>query len=254
MNHWENYHSRWSGQDWKTGKRKAEKDETVGVMIFSTIETEAPDLGVHEVWVEANRAQILSHRTLDPTVCRLVWQGAEMRAVQQVYQSHGWRGERDPDRGPWALEKMHRPYVHKHTCSPVFTSQGLSKTIPASLQLYQKSTRESEKPSKTCLPCSPAVDTKVGRTRHSFSLAAGPEASINKRIPPLQVSRPWPMPWPQPARLTRRSLSWWQSRWVEAFLGLLKGLFIWQKQRRPRVSALFLLVVVLSRPSPKTAL
>ncbi|XP_056872206.1 sorting nexin-9b isoform X1 [Takifugu flavidus] len=36
-------------KDWKTGKRKAEKDETVGVMIFSTIETEAPDLGVHEV-------------------------------------------------------------------------------------------------------------------------------------------------------------------------------------------------------------
>uniref|UniRef100_A0A674ND57 Sorting nexin n=1 Tax=Takifugu rubripes TaxID=31033 RepID=A0A674ND57_TAKRU len=36
-------------KDWKTGKRKAEKDETVGVMIFSTIETEAPDLGAHEV-------------------------------------------------------------------------------------------------------------------------------------------------------------------------------------------------------------
>lgn len=34
------------------GKRKAEKDETVGVMIFSTIETEAPDLSLHEVWVE----------------------------------------------------------------------------------------------------------------------------------------------------------------------------------------------------------
>uniref|UniRef100_A0A8C6NKS5 Sorting nexin n=1 Tax=Nothobranchius furzeri TaxID=105023 RepID=A0A8C6NKS5_NOTFU len=31
-------------KDWKTGKRKAEKDETVGVMIFSTIEPEAPDL------------------------------------------------------------------------------------------------------------------------------------------------------------------------------------------------------------------
>lgn len=31
------------------GKRKAEKDETVGVMIFSTIETEAPDLSLHDV-------------------------------------------------------------------------------------------------------------------------------------------------------------------------------------------------------------
>lgn len=31
------------------GKRKAEKDETVGVMIFSTIEPEAPDMDVIEV-------------------------------------------------------------------------------------------------------------------------------------------------------------------------------------------------------------
>uniref|UniRef100_A0A8B9LIV6 Sorting nexin n=1 Tax=Astyanax mexicanus TaxID=7994 RepID=A0A8B9LIV6_ASTMX len=37
-------------KDWKTGKRKAEKDETVGVMIFSTIEPEGvPDLEIHEV-------------------------------------------------------------------------------------------------------------------------------------------------------------------------------------------------------------
>ncbi|CAL8312883.1 unnamed protein product [Lota lota] len=36
-------------KDWKTGKRKAEKDETVGVMIFSTIEPEAPDLDPIEV-------------------------------------------------------------------------------------------------------------------------------------------------------------------------------------------------------------
>ncbi|XP_037541382.1 sorting nexin-9b isoform X2 [Nematolebias whitei] len=31
-------------KDWKIGKRKAEKDETVGVMIFNTIEPEAPEL------------------------------------------------------------------------------------------------------------------------------------------------------------------------------------------------------------------
>ncbi|XP_035534418.1 sorting nexin-9b isoform X3 [Morone saxatilis] len=36
-------------KDWKTGKRKAEKDETVGVMIFSTIEPEAQDLDPVEV-------------------------------------------------------------------------------------------------------------------------------------------------------------------------------------------------------------
>ncbi|XP_069371320.1 sorting nexin-9b isoform X1 [Paralichthys olivaceus] len=36
-------------KEWKTGKRKAEKDETVGVMIFSTIEPEAADLDPVEV-------------------------------------------------------------------------------------------------------------------------------------------------------------------------------------------------------------
>uniref|UniRef100_A0A4W4G268 Sorting nexin n=1 Tax=Electrophorus electricus TaxID=8005 RepID=A0A4W4G268_ELEEL len=37
-------------KDWKMGKRKAEKDETVGVMIFSTIEPEGvPDLDLLEV-------------------------------------------------------------------------------------------------------------------------------------------------------------------------------------------------------------
>ncbi|KAJ4929270.1 hypothetical protein JOQ06_004881 [Pogonophryne albipinna] len=36
-------------KDWKTGKRKAEKDETVGVMIFTTIEPEAADLDPAEV-------------------------------------------------------------------------------------------------------------------------------------------------------------------------------------------------------------
>uniref|UniRef100_A0A8D0AMW2 Sorting nexin n=1 Tax=Sander lucioperca TaxID=283035 RepID=A0A8D0AMW2_SANLU len=35
-------------KDWKTGKRKAEKDETVGVMVFTTIEPEAADLDLVE--------------------------------------------------------------------------------------------------------------------------------------------------------------------------------------------------------------
>lgn len=38
-----------SSQEWKTGKRKAEKDELVGVMIFSTMEPEAPDLELIEM-------------------------------------------------------------------------------------------------------------------------------------------------------------------------------------------------------------
>lgn len=36
-------------KEWKTGKRKAEKDELVGVMIFSTMEPEAPDLDLIEM-------------------------------------------------------------------------------------------------------------------------------------------------------------------------------------------------------------
>ncbi|XP_034777670.2 sorting nexin-9-like isoform X1 [Acipenser ruthenus] len=36
-------------KDWKMGKRKAEKDEMVGVMIFSTIEPEASDMDLIEV-------------------------------------------------------------------------------------------------------------------------------------------------------------------------------------------------------------
>uniref|UniRef100_A0A8B9SWP6 Sorting nexin n=1 Tax=Anas platyrhynchos TaxID=8839 RepID=A0A8B9SWP6_ANAPL len=36
-------------KEWKTGKRKAEKDETVGVMIFSTMEPDAPDLDMVEI-------------------------------------------------------------------------------------------------------------------------------------------------------------------------------------------------------------
>lgn len=39
-----------------------------------------------------------------------------------------------------------------------------------------------------------------------------------------------------------------------AFPGLLKGLFTWQKQARPRVFALFLLALVLLHPSSETTL
>ncbi|XP_048344110.1 sorting nexin-9 isoform X1 [Sphaerodactylus townsendi] len=36
-------------KEWKTGKRKAEKDEIVGVMVFSAMEPEAPDLDMIEI-------------------------------------------------------------------------------------------------------------------------------------------------------------------------------------------------------------
>nr|XP_056709578.1 sorting nexin-9 [Euleptes europaea] len=36
-------------KEWKTGKRKAEKDEIVGVMVFSMMEPEAPDLDMIEI-------------------------------------------------------------------------------------------------------------------------------------------------------------------------------------------------------------
>lgn len=63
------------------GKRKAEKDETVGVMIFSTIETEAPDLSLHDVWVGATWAQFLSLQTSDLTLS-LWWCDREQKCEQ----------------------------------------------------------------------------------------------------------------------------------------------------------------------------
>lgn len=36
-------------QEWKAGKRKAEKDETVGPMMFSLVEPEAAELDVVQV-------------------------------------------------------------------------------------------------------------------------------------------------------------------------------------------------------------
>jgi sorting nexin-9/18/33 len=42
-------------KEWKTGKRKAEKDELVGVKIFSTMEPEAPRLGPNRNRTEVRR-------------------------------------------------------------------------------------------------------------------------------------------------------------------------------------------------------
>lgn len=117
----------------------------------------------------------------------VAWQGKEVWTVQQVYQSHGWWGEGNPHSGPRALEEMYRPYVHMndlpHTDHTFTLCHNYCLTKIGSLcwvfcqlekssymqcvclcsQLYQKSTRESAKPSKTSPRSSPAVDTKVQR-------------------------------------------------------------------------------------------
>ncbi|XP_039548414.1 sorting nexin-9b isoform X4 [Pimephales promelas] len=64
-------------KDWKTGKRKAEKDETVGVMVFSTIEPEGlPDLDMTEV---ENKCEQFSRftKTMDDGVKDLLTIGNE---------------------------------------------------------------------------------------------------------------------------------------------------------------------------------
>uniref|UniRef100_A0A8C7SCP8 Sorting nexin 9b n=1 Tax=Oncorhynchus mykiss TaxID=8022 RepID=A0A8C7SCP8_ONCMY len=66
-------------KDWKTGKRKAEKDEDVGVMIFSSIEPEAPDLDPIE-WA----------RTLPKEYQRI---GKAFQNLSSVFTSSGYQGE-----------------------------------------------------------------------------------------------------------------------------------------------------------------
>lgn len=57
-----------------------------------------------------------------------------------------------------------------------------TQSLSAPPQLYQKSIRESEKPSKTSRLSSPAVGTKVPQTHRCCRLAAATEASINFRL------------------------------------------------------------------------
>ncbi|KAK7151119.1 hypothetical protein R3I93_012148 [Phoxinus phoxinus] len=64
-------------KDWKTGKRKAEKDETVGVMVFSTIEPEGlPDLDLVEVEQKCEQFNRFT-KTMDDGVKDLLTVGNE---------------------------------------------------------------------------------------------------------------------------------------------------------------------------------
>lgn len=64
-------------KDWKTGKRKAEKDETVGVMVFSTIEPEGlPDLDLIEVEQKCEQFNRFT-KTMDDGVKDLLTVGNE---------------------------------------------------------------------------------------------------------------------------------------------------------------------------------
>ncbi|XP_066554173.1 sorting nexin-9b isoform X2 [Amia ocellicauda] len=98
-------------KDWKTGKRKAEKDETVGVMIFTTIEPEAPDLDPVEV---EQKCELFSRftKSMDDGVKDLLnvgqehWKrctgplpkeyqkiGKALQNLSNVFNSSGYQGE-----------------------------------------------------------------------------------------------------------------------------------------------------------------
>uniref|UniRef100_A0A3Q2EIK6 Sorting nexin n=1 Tax=Cyprinodon variegatus TaxID=28743 RepID=A0A3Q2EIK6_CYPVA len=98
-------------KDWKMGKRKAEKDETVGVMIFSTIEPEAPDLDPVEVEQKCEQFSKFT-KAMDDSVKEILTVGQEHwkrctgplpkeyqrigKAIQNlssVFTSSGYQGE-----------------------------------------------------------------------------------------------------------------------------------------------------------------
>uniref|UniRef100_A0A668AQ93 Sorting nexin 9 n=1 Tax=Myripristis murdjan TaxID=586833 RepID=A0A668AQ93_9TELE len=98
-------------KDWKTGKRKAEKDETVGVMIFSTIEPEAPDLDPIEVEQKCEQFSRFT-RAMDDGVKEILTVGQEhwkrctgplpkeyqrigkaFQNLSSVFNSSGYQGE-----------------------------------------------------------------------------------------------------------------------------------------------------------------
>ncbi|KAL4630469.1 sorting nexin-9 isoform X1 [Arapaima gigas] len=98
-------------KDWKMGKRKAEKDETVGVMIFSTIEPEATDLDPIEVEQKCEQFSRFT-RAMDDGVKDLLTVGQEhwkrctgplpkeyqrigkaFQNLSSVFTSSGYQGE-----------------------------------------------------------------------------------------------------------------------------------------------------------------
>ncbi|XP_064411993.1 sorting nexin-9b isoform X2 [Latimeria chalumnae] len=98
-------------KEWKTGKRKAEKEETVGVMIFSTMEPEAPDLDLVEIEQKCESVSKFT-KAMDDGVKDLLnvgnehWKrctgalpkeyqkiGKALQNLSQVFSTSGYQGE-----------------------------------------------------------------------------------------------------------------------------------------------------------------
>ncbi|XP_029452584.1 sorting nexin-9 isoform X2 [Rhinatrema bivittatum] len=100
-------------KEWKTGKRKAEKDELVGVMIFSTIEPEAPDRDMIEIEQKCEAVSKFT-KAMDDGVKELLTVGQEhwkrctgplpkeyqkigkaLQTLSSVFSTSGYQGETD---------------------------------------------------------------------------------------------------------------------------------------------------------------
>uniref|UniRef100_A0A2K6LVH0 Sorting nexin n=1 Tax=Rhinopithecus bieti TaxID=61621 RepID=A0A2K6LVH0_RHIBE len=100
-------------KEWKTGKRKAEKDELAGVMIFSTMEPEAPDLDLVEIEQKCEAVGKFT-KAMDDGVKELLTVGQEhwkrctgplpkeyqkigkaLQSLATVFSSSGYQGETD---------------------------------------------------------------------------------------------------------------------------------------------------------------
>ncbi|XP_068253246.1 sorting nexin-9 isoform X2 [Nyctibius grandis] len=100
-------------KEWKTGKRKAEKDETVGVLIFSTVEPEAPDLDMVEIEQKCDAVGRFT-KAMDDGVKELLTVGQEhwkrctgplpkeyqkigkaLQSLALVFSTSGYQGESD---------------------------------------------------------------------------------------------------------------------------------------------------------------
>ncbi|NXF53404.1 SNX9 protein, partial [Oceanites oceanicus] len=95
-------------KEWKMGKRKAEKDETVGVLIFSTMEPEAPDLDMVEIF--RNAADLVSLTRVGFCFCFPLFPilfplsalpkeyqkiGKALQSLALVFSTSGYQGESD---------------------------------------------------------------------------------------------------------------------------------------------------------------
>ncbi|XP_060061249.1 sorting nexin-9 isoform X3 [Erinaceus europaeus] len=100
-------------KEWKMGKRKAEKDELVGVMVFSCMEPEAPDLDLLEVEQKCEAVGRFT-KAMDDGVKELLTVGQEhwkrctgplpkeyqkigkaLQGLAAVFSSSGYQGETD---------------------------------------------------------------------------------------------------------------------------------------------------------------